>query len=86
MGVTIISRQFFSTLAGMGSRSHDFDDELEISLFNFIICRTLKRVYFGSNFCFLHRWNIMYFILNFGTDSCNLIHKIFRKMHSVNMW
>ena len=31
MGVTIISKQFFSTLVGMGSRSHDFDDELKIS-------------------------------------------------------
>ena len=26
-----LSRQFFSTLVGMGSRSHDFDDELKIS-------------------------------------------------------
>ena len=24
-------RQFFNTLVGMGSRSHDFDDELKIS-------------------------------------------------------
>ena len=28
MGVTNISGQFFNTLVGMGSRSHDFDDEL----------------------------------------------------------
>ena len=31
MGVINISRQFFSTLVGMGSRSHDFDDELKRS-------------------------------------------------------
>ena len=28
MRVIIMSRQFFNTLVGMGSRSHDFDDEL----------------------------------------------------------
>ena len=27
---------FFNTLVGMGSRSHDFDDELKNKLFNFI--------------------------------------------------
>ena len=31
MGVINMSRQFFNTLVGMGSRSHDFDDELKIS-------------------------------------------------------
>ena len=31
MGVTIISRKFFRTLVGMGSRSYHFDDELNIS-------------------------------------------------------
>ena len=31
MGVTNISRQFFSTLVGIGFRSHDFDEELKIS-------------------------------------------------------
>ena len=31
MGVTNISRQFFSTVVEMGSRSHDFDDELKTS-------------------------------------------------------
>ena len=31
MGVIIMSRQFFNTLVGMGSRSHDFDDELKLS-------------------------------------------------------
>ena len=46
MGVTDISRQYFSTFVGMGSRSHDFNDEL--------FCRTLKRVHFGSNFCSLY--------------------------------
>ena len=31
MGVINMSRQFFKALVGMGSRSHDFDDELWIS-------------------------------------------------------
>ena len=31
MGVINISRQYFSTLVGMGFRSHDFEDELKIS-------------------------------------------------------
>ena len=31
MGDIIMSRQFFNTLVGMGSRSHDFDDEFKIS-------------------------------------------------------
>ena len=36
MGVIyILSRQFFSALAGEGSRSHDFDDELKISFLIF---------------------------------------------------
>ena len=32
MGVINMSRQFFNTLVGMGSRSHDFEDELKISI------------------------------------------------------
>ena len=40
MGVTNISRKFFSTLVGMGSRSHDFDDELKI---NFLISSSVAR-------------------------------------------
>ena len=40
MGVTNISRQFFSTLVRMGSRSHDFDDELKIS---FLISSSVAR-------------------------------------------
>ena len=28
-----MSRQFLNTLVGMGSKSHDFDDELKISFF-----------------------------------------------------
>ena len=40
MGVTIISRQFFSTIVGMGSRSHNFDDELKIS---FLISSSVAR-------------------------------------------
>ena len=31
MGVINMSRQFFNTLVEMGSRSHDFNDELKIS-------------------------------------------------------
>ena len=31
MGAIIISRQFYSTLVGLGSRLHDFSDELKIS-------------------------------------------------------
>ena len=31
MGLIIMSRHFFNTLVGMGSRSHDCDDELKIS-------------------------------------------------------
>ena len=46
MAVTNISRQYFSTFVGMGSRSHDFDDELKIFFFNLIFCRTLKRVHY----------------------------------------
>ena len=40
MGVINMSRQFFNTLVGMGSRSHDFDDELKIS---FLISSTDTR-------------------------------------------
>ena len=31
MGVINMSRQFFNTLVAMGSRSHDFDEELKIT-------------------------------------------------------
>ena len=54
MGVTNISRQYFSMLVEMGSRSHDFDDERKIGFLNFNFCRTLKIVHFGFNFWFLH--------------------------------
>ena len=40
MAVTNISRQYFSTCEGMGSRSHDFDDELKIS---FLISSSVAR-------------------------------------------
>ena len=47
---------------GVGSRSHDFDDELKISflisssvaqnkLFNFIFCRTFRNVHLCGVFC-----------------------------------
>ena len=32
MGVIIMSRQFFNTLVGMGSRLHDFDTQIYMSL------------------------------------------------------
>ena len=81
MGATNISRQFFSTLVGLGFISHDFGDELKKSFLNLIFFRTFKNVHFGSNFCctfknvhfgsnfwFLHWLNIVYFIRKFGTD------------------
>ena len=40
MGITNISRQYFSTFVGMWSRSHDFDDELKIS---FLISSSVAR-------------------------------------------
>ena len=40
MGVNNISRQFFSTLVRIGTRSHDFDDELKIS---FLISSSVAR-------------------------------------------
>ena len=40
LGVTNISRQFFRTFVGMGSRTHDFDDELRIS---FLISSSVAR-------------------------------------------
>ena len=33
MGVIDMTRQFFNTLVGIGSRPHDFDYELKISFF-----------------------------------------------------
>ena len=62
-------------LVEMGSRSHDFDDELKTSFFlNYIFCGTFENVHFKYNFWFLHWWNILYFIWKFGTDSFNFIH------------
>ena len=76
MGVNNMSRQFFNTLVGMGSRSHDFDDELKI---NFLIPSSDARsrtFILDLMSVFLHLWNILYFILKFGTDSFSFIHKI----------
>ena len=59
MGVTNISRQYFSTLVGMGSKSHDFDDELKIC---FLISSPVARSKeFISDLIsvFLHWWNII---------------------------
>ena len=77
MGVINMSRQFFNTLVGMGSRSHDFDDELKIS---FLISSsdahsktfTLDLIYV---FC-----TCSVFIWEFWTDSFNFIHKIPEEM------
>ena len=52
MGVTNISRQYFSTFVGMGSRSHDFDDELKISfLISSSVARSKKIFDLISGFC-----------------------------------
>ena len=53
MGVTNISRQYFSLFVEIGSRSHDFDDELKMS---FIISSSVARskkfiLYLISVFC-----------------------------------
>ena len=55
MGVIIMSRQFFNTLVGMGSRSHDFDDERGLSEFSEIT----SAEYFDLAFVIilLHRWH-----------------------------
>ena len=61
MGVIDISSQFFNTLVGMGSRSHDFDDELNIS-FSVSSSDTLSKTFIFvifSNFWILHRWNLL---------------------------
>ena len=66
MGAINISRHFFSTLVGMGSRSHDFDDELKISfLISFSVARS-KTFILDLISVFLHRWNTVYFIRKFG--------------------
>ena len=73
-----MSRQFFNTLVGMGSRSHDFDDELKISVLISSSDACLKTFILDLFSGIL--WNILYFIWKFGTDSFNFIHKIPREM------
>ena len=52
MGVTNISRQNFSTFVGMGSRSHDFDDELKISILLSSVARSREFILeLISGFC-----------------------------------
>ena len=47
-----MSRQFFSTLVGMGSRSHDFDDELKISFsISYSVVRS-KTLFFNKIYVF----------------------------------
>ena len=42
----IMSRQIFSTLVGMGSGSHDFDDELKMCfLISFSVARSKTIIY-----------------------------------------
>ena len=55
MEATNISRQFFSTLVEMGSRSHDFDDELKISfLISSSVAYSKEVILDLINFWFLH--------------------------------
>ena len=75
-----MSRKFFNTLVGMGSRSHDFDDELKISFLISSSGARSKTFILNLISVFLHLWNILYFIWKFGTDSFNFIHKIPREL------
>ena len=38
-----------------------------------MFCRKFKNIPFGSNFWFLHWWNILYFIWKFGTDKVSIL-------------
>ena len=57
-----MSRQFFNTLVGMGSGSHDFDDELKISFLILSSDARSKTFILDLISGFLH--------LSFCTDSC----------------
>ena len=70
-----MSRQFFNTLVGMGSRSHAFDDELKIRFLISSSDARSKTFIYDLISVFLHLWNILYFIWKFGTDSLNLSTK-----------
>ena len=81
-----MSRAFFSTLVGMGSRSHDFDDELEKSFLISSFIAWSKTLILGliSVFCTVGIFctlsgNLERIILFF-----NFIHKIIREM--VTKW
>ena len=63
-----MSRQFFNTLVGMGSRSHDFDDELQISFLISSSDARSKTLILDLISVFLHLWNILSFIWKFGTE------------------
>ena len=80
MGVINMSRQLFQHVCRNGIQITCFWRWAQNKLFNFIFWRTFKNVHFGSNFCFLHLWNILWFIRKFETDSFNFIHKIPREM------
>ena len=88
MGVINISRQHFNTFVGMGSRSHDFDDELKVSfLISSFVARSKEFILnLISGFCTDIILGPMYLIWEFGADyNCNFIHKMFRKMYGVDM-
>ena len=65
----------------MGSRSHDFDDELKISfLISSSVARSKKVILdLISGLC-TDGINILPFWGEFGTDSFNFMNKIFREM------
>ena len=61
MGVNNISRQFFSTLVGVGSRSHDFDNELKISLLiSSYVARSKKFIFIYFQFFALMEYCVLY--------------------------
>ena len=67
----------------MGSRSHDFDDELKISFLIWSSVARSKTFILDLISVFLNWWNILYFVWKFGTDSFNFINKIFSEIVTV---
>ena len=64
----------------MGSRSHDFDDELKISFLISSSDARSKTFILDLISVFLHLWNILWFIWKLGMDNFNFIHKVPREM------
>ena len=74
IGVIDISRHFFNSLVGMGSRSHDgFLISSSDTLFKTFILDLISVL-------FLHWSNVLYFIWKVGKDSFNFIHTILGEM------